>query len=124
MASPHTRRIGSRVAIGRITTALAARAALVVSVAAVALVAVAALVPVSCASTGAAPTPEAFSGSAPPAAAEVRAVWVVRHSLSSPAAVREVVAQAAAGGFNTLLVQVRGRGDALYGTSQIGRAHV
>ncbi len=117
MASPHTRRIGSRVAIGRITTALAARAALVVSVAAVALVAVAALVPVSCASTGAAPTPEAFSGSAPPAAAEVRAVWVVRHSLSSPAAVREVVAQAAAGGFNTLLVQVRGRGDALYGTS-------
>ena len=45
---------------------------------------------------------------------EVRALWVVRTSLDSPAAVRALVEQAAAGGFNTLLVQVRGRGDALY----------
>ena len=45
---------------------------------------------------------------------EVRALWVVRTSLDNPAAVRTLVEQAAASGFNTLLVQVRGRGDALY----------
>ena len=45
---------------------------------------------------------------------EVRAVWVTRTSLDSPAAVQELVRQAAAAGFNTLIVQVRGRGDALY----------
>ena len=45
---------------------------------------------------------------------EVRALWVVRTSLDSPAAVQELVQQAAASGFNTLIVQVRGRGDALY----------
>ena len=48
------------------------------------------------------------------ALAEVRAVWVVRHDLASPAAVRVMVEGAAASGFNTLLVQVRGRGDAVY----------
>jgi uncharacterized lipoprotein YddW (UPF0748 family) len=73
------------------------------------------MLPVACASTGSVPEPgAALSGAAPPAADEVRAVWVVRQSLSSPDAVREVVAQAAAGGFNTLIVQVRGRADALY----------
>ena len=45
---------------------------------------------------------------------EVRALWVVRTSLDSPAAVQALVQEAAAGGFNTLIVQVRGRGDALY----------
>ena len=45
---------------------------------------------------------------------EVRALWVVRTSLTSPAAVDEIVASAKASGFNTLLVQVRGRGDAYY----------
>ena len=82
----------------------------------VALAATAAMLPVSCASTGAVPAPAAaFAGTEHPAAAgEVRAVWVVRNSLASPAAAREVVAQAAASGFNTLIVQVRGRGDALY----------
>ena len=45
---------------------------------------------------------------------EVRALWVARDSLDSPAAVRALVEQAAASGFNTLLVQVRARGDALY----------
>ncbi len=45
---------------------------------------------------------------------EVRALWVARTSLDSPAAVRALVEQAAACGFNTLFVQVRGRGDALY----------
>jgi uncharacterized lipoprotein YddW (UPF0748 family) len=45
---------------------------------------------------------------------EVRALWVVRTSLTSPAAIATMVASAKAGGFNTLLVQVRGRGDAYY----------
>jgi uncharacterized lipoprotein YddW (UPF0748 family) len=45
---------------------------------------------------------------------EVRALWVVRSSLTSPAAVETMVSDAAANGFNTLLVQVRGRGDAYY----------
>lgn len=48
---------------------------------------------------------------------EVRALWVIRHSLDSPASVRTMVAEAAGSGFNTLLVQVRGRGDALYASS-------
>lgn len=45
---------------------------------------------------------------------EVRGVWVVRTTLSTPEGVRAMVARAEAGGFNTLLVQVRGRGDAYY----------
>jgi uncharacterized lipoprotein YddW (UPF0748 family) len=45
---------------------------------------------------------------------EVRGLWVVRTGLVSPSAVDAVVDQAAAGGINTLLVQVRGRGDAFY----------
>ncbi len=49
-----------------------------------------------------------------PAPDEVRALWVVRTSLTSPASIRAMVASARAGGFNTLLVQVRGRGDAYY----------
>ncbi len=49
---------------------------------------------------------------APPS--EVRALWVVRTALVSPAAVDAVVDDAARAGFNTLLVQVRGRADAYY----------
>lgn len=45
---------------------------------------------------------------------EVRGLWVVRFSLTSPEAVRAVVRRAEEGGFNTLLVQVRGRGDAYF----------
>ncbi|HEV3061742.1 MAG TPA: family 10 glycosylhydrolase [Vicinamibacterales bacterium] len=45
---------------------------------------------------------------------EVRALWVVRTSLTSPAAIAAMVSSARAGSFNTLLVQVRGRGDAYY----------
>lgn len=45
---------------------------------------------------------------------EVRALWVVRTTLSSPAAIATMVESAKAGGFNTLLVQVRGRGDAYF----------
>jgi uncharacterized lipoprotein YddW (UPF0748 family) len=45
---------------------------------------------------------------------EVRALWVARTSLASPASVAEMVRAAKASGFNTLLVQVRARGDAYF----------
>jgi uncharacterized lipoprotein YddW (UPF0748 family) len=45
---------------------------------------------------------------------EVRALWVQRATLTSPEAIRTLVATARSSGFNTLLVQVRGRGDAYY----------
>jgi len=45
---------------------------------------------------------------------ETRALWVVRTTLTSPAAVATMVSSAKAGGFNTLLIQIRGRGDAYY----------
>lgn len=45
---------------------------------------------------------------------DVRALWVVRTTLTSPAAIDAMVTAARDGGFNTLLVQVRGRGDAYY----------
>jgi uncharacterized lipoprotein YddW (UPF0748 family) len=47
-------------------------------------------------------------------AQEVRALWVARTSLTSPAAVAAMVKSAQSGHFNTLLVQVRGRGDAYF----------
>ncbi len=45
---------------------------------------------------------------------EVRGLWVQRGTLSSPAAIARMVGEAAGAGFNTLLVQVRGRGDAFF----------
>ncbi|MGH9943296.1 MAG: glycoside hydrolase family 10 protein [Pyrinomonadaceae bacterium] len=45
---------------------------------------------------------------------EVRALWVVRTTLTSPEKVRAMIKNASAAGFNTLIVQVRGRGDAYY----------
>jgi len=45
---------------------------------------------------------------------QARALWVTRTTLTSPDAIRQMVSEAQAGGFNTLLVQVRGRGDAYY----------
>ena len=45
---------------------------------------------------------------------EVRALWVQRASLASPAQIIAAVDMARNGGFNTLIVQVRGRGDAYY----------
>ncbi len=45
---------------------------------------------------------------------QTRALWVTRTTLTSPESIRQMVAAAQAGGFNTLLVQVRGRGDAYY----------
>jgi uncharacterized lipoprotein YddW (UPF0748 family) len=45
---------------------------------------------------------------------EVRALWVLRSSLTTPAAIAAMVRLATTSGFNTLLVQVRGRGDAYF----------
>jgi uncharacterized lipoprotein YddW (UPF0748 family) len=45
---------------------------------------------------------------------EVRALWVVRTSLTSPQAIDDMVAAAGQSGFNTLLIQVRGRGDSYF----------
>jgi uncharacterized lipoprotein YddW (UPF0748 family) len=45
---------------------------------------------------------------------EIRALWVQRGSLLSPSSIIAVVDTAKSGGFNTLIVQVRGRGDAYY----------
>ena len=53
---------------------------------------------------------------------DVRALWVTRATLNSPAAVTKMVAAARASGFNTLLVQVRGRGDAYYQSTLEPRA--
>ena len=54
---------------------------------------------------------------------QTRALWVTRTTLTSPESIRQMVAAAQAGGFNTLLVQVRGRGDAYYsGTHRAARA--
>jgi uncharacterized lipoprotein YddW (UPF0748 family) len=47
-------------------------------------------------------------------APEVRALWVTRSSLTSAGAIATLVTTAQQQGFNTLLVQVRGRGDAYY----------
>jgi uncharacterized lipoprotein YddW (UPF0748 family) len=65
----------------------------------------------------------------PPAHAqdEVRALWVVRSTLTSPAAIATMAAAAKNGGFNTLLAQARGRGlaEPSHGpgyVSQVGRA--
>ena len=45
---------------------------------------------------------------------DVRARWVVCTTLTSPQAIDDMVAAAQQGGFNTLFVQVRGRGDAYF----------
>jgi uncharacterized lipoprotein YddW (UPF0748 family) len=45
---------------------------------------------------------------------EVRALWVVRYTLDHPDSVRAMVRRADEAGFNTLIVQIRGRGDAFY----------
>lgn len=45
---------------------------------------------------------------------EVRGLWVLRSTLSSARSIEQMVKTATSAGFNTLLVQVRGRGDAYY----------
>ncbi len=51
---------------------------------------------------------------APEHPSEIRAMWVLRTSMTSPASIATLVRSAREYGFNTLLVQVRGRGDAYY----------
>lgn len=46
--------------------------------------------------------------------AEVRALWVTRSTLVSPAAIARMVESARQGRFNTVFVQVRGRGDSYF----------
>jgi uncharacterized lipoprotein YddW (UPF0748 family) len=53
---------------------------------------------------------------------EVRALWVVRTTLTSPEKIHQLVNAAADNGFNTLIVQVRGRGDAYYNSRVEPRA--
>src|SRR6266516_5236852 len=53
---------------------------------------------------------------------EVRALWVVRTTLTSPEKIRTMVDTAANNGFNTIIIQVRGRGDAYYRSHQEPRA--
>ena len=61
----------------------------------------------------------AFAKAAP---AETRALWVLRTSLTSPASIATLIRTAREQGFNTLLVQVRGRGDAYYQSGYEPRA--
>jgi uncharacterized lipoprotein YddW (UPF0748 family) len=56
------------------------------------------------------------------AAGQTRALWVTRATLASPDSIKQMVAAAEAGGFNTVLVQVRGRGDAYFRSSVEPRA--
>ena len=58
--------------------------------------------------------PSRLKAFSPSQAAEIRALWVVRTTLTSPEKIRAMVSAAADNGFNTLIVQVRGRGDAYY----------
>jgi uncharacterized lipoprotein YddW (UPF0748 family) len=53
---------------------------------------------------------------------EVRALWVVRFSLTTPESVRSLVREAEAAGINALIVQVRGRADAFYASPLEPRA--
>jgi len=55
-------------------------------------------------------------------APEIRALWVTRSSLTTPASITALVNTAHTEGFNTLLVQVRGRGDAYYASDLEPRA--
>lgn len=56
------------------------------------------------------------------APAEVRALWVLRTSLTTPSGIDALVRTARERGFNTLLVQVRGRGEAYYDSDLEPRA--
>jgi uncharacterized lipoprotein YddW (UPF0748 family) len=53
---------------------------------------------------------------------EIRGLWVLRTSLSTPDTIATLVRAASEHGFNTLLVQVRGRGDAYYSSTLEPRA--
>ena len=65
---------------------------------------------------------EAKPSALPAQKTEVRALWVVRTTLTSPEKIRTMVDDAARNGFNTIIVQVRGRGDAYYRSRREPRA--
>ena len=58
--------------------------------------------------------PQQIRTSASNTTSEVRALWVVRTTLTSPEKIHRMIESAASAGFNTIIVQVRGRGDAYY----------
>ena len=45
---------------------------------------------------------------------EIRGLWVVRSTMTSEEEIRDMVEDAATAGFNTIVVQIRGRADAFY----------
>jgi uncharacterized lipoprotein YddW (UPF0748 family) len=55
---------------------------------------------------------------------EIRAMWAARWDIASPDACRTMVNLAKEYGFNTLIVQVRGRGDALYNSAYEPRSEL
>ena len=59
---------------------------------------------------------------APAVGEETRALWIVRHAITTPGRVDQVVDIASQMNINTLLVQVRGRGDAYYRSTLAPRA--
>ena len=67
-----------------------------------------------CAGIGLALSDNALSARSRSEHRDVRALWVTRSTLATPAGIAQMVRAAQDGGFNTLLVQVRGRGDAYY----------
>ncbi|MBI4541008.1 MAG: family 10 glycosylhydrolase [Gemmatimonadetes bacterium] len=73
-----------------------------------------AMLAAGCRLVGVAPPPEAAVPGAPPRSAEVRALWVVRTTLVDADSLRAMVRRADGAGFNALMIQVRGRGDAYY----------
>lgn len=69
---------------------------------------------VSAVAIGAAAGASLGAGQAPAGPPRARALWVTRATLGSPESVGRMVGAAKAAGFNTLVVQVRGRGDAYF----------
>src|SRR4029453_11374181 len=59
---------------------------------------------------------------AAPDASPTRALWVTRTVFPPPESISQMVGAAEASGFNTLLVQVRARGDAYFDSSLEPRA--
>ena len=66
--------------------------------------------------------PSTTAAAEPDSPSEVRALWVLRTSLASPESIASLVRSARDHAFNTLLVQVRGRGDAYFNNSVEPRA--
>src|SRR3954466_11097699 len=67
-------------------------------------------------------TPSTTAAAEPDSPTEVRALWGLRPSLASPESIASLVRSAREHAFNTLLVQVRGRGDAYFNNGVEPRA--